>query len=294
MKARSFIITLFLIFFILSSCVSEKKRWNETKLENTIAAYELFLQKYTKGEFTDSASLVLEELYYKQAKSIDSIHVYENFLTKYPEGAYSDSVRLFIKLIDFKTTDSINTVEAFKKFIEKYPGDSLAEKSRLIIENFWIIKDIDYSVVSSISASNGWGTTTITPKKGYKLITLQANLSLDPNSNKTAKLSDITLSGRYKEGPNKNSLWSSKLLDFGLGGSSCSYYDINSMISGKMTIQNDAGYGIGFKKAGENSPGIFYIIKNNVPVCLAFSVPEIPDDYFYLTFEYRDFPIKNE
>lgn len=293
MKTRSVYILIFLIGLIFSSCVSEKKRWSETKLENSIAAYELFLEKYDEGEFSDSASLLLEELYYIEAKSIDSIHVYENFLTKYPEGIYSDSVRLFIKLIDYKTADSINTVEAYKNFIEKYPEDSLAEKSKLIIENFWIIKDIEYSVVSSVEASNGWGSTTFTPNKGYKLITLEANFSLDPNSNKTAKLTDIKLSGRYKDGPEKNTLWDVPLLLFGLGGDgSCSYFDSDAIIEGEITITNDAGYGIGFKKSSKNAPGLFYIMKNDVPVCLVFSVPEIPDDYFNLTFEYKDYPIK--
>jgi len=291
MKTRLLFIPVLLTGLAFFSCISENTRWNNTKLENTITAYELFLQKYADGEFADSASFLLEELYFKNAKSIDSINVYENFLIKYPEGPYADSAHLFIKLIDYKIADSLNTVEAFEEFINKYPGDSLAEKSKLIIDNFWIVTDIDYSIVNSIEAYCGISKTTIKAKAGH-IITLHGNFSVAANSNKKALLSDIKLSGRYKDDL-KGMNWESEVLAYGLNGTgSCSFYDNSCLITGEMTITVDAGYGIGFKRMKSGTPGEFSIIGNTVPICLAFRVPEIPDDFLYLTFEYRDFPIK--
>ncbi len=290
MKTKLFFIPLFIIFLIFYACVSENSRWNDTKLENTTEAYESFLEKFPEGVYADSASIILEGLYFNLAREADSIKNYENFLVKYPKGLYSDSARLCIKLIDYKIADSLNTVEAFEEFIDKYPGDSLAEKSKLIIDNFWIITDIDYSIVNSIEAYCGMSETTIKAKTGH-IITLHGNFSVAANSNKKAWLSDIKLSGRYKDDL-KGTNWESEVLAYGLNGTgSCSFYDNSCLITGEMTITVDAGYGIGFKRMKSGTPGEFYIIGNTVPICLAFRVPEIPDDFLYLTFEYRDFPI---
>jgi len=105
-------------------------------------------------------------------------------------------------------------------------------------------------------------------------------------------LSDIRLSGRYKD-KSKGTNWESEVLVFGLGDTGpCSFYDNECLIKGEMTITVDAGYGIGFKKKKKGDAGELYIIGNTVPICLAFIAPEIPNDYFYLSFEHRDFPIK--
>ena len=173
----------------------------------------------------------------------------------------------------------------------KYPDDSLAKKSQLIIDNFWIIKDINYSIVTEIKATCGMSKMAVTAEEGH-IITINGNFSVPPNTNKSIMLSDIKLSGGYSDETKKTS-WEFEPTAFGMGGKgSCSFYYEECIVKGAFSVEDLSGHGIKFDREKEGGPGELSIIGNIVPLCFAFPAPEIPNDYLYLTFEYRDFPIK--
>lgn len=73
------------------SCSSEGEDWGLAKSENTIAAYESFLELHPEGRYADSARAGIEESVWQTTLTDNSVDGYEAYLQHYANGKHADS-----------------------------------------------------------------------------------------------------------------------------------------------------------------------------------------------------------
>lgn len=84
------------ILFLLS-CNSDKEDWKKVVKENTIEAYQSYLEKHTDGEYIDSAKNYIEKLEYNSAINKKSIKHIEDFIKKYPKSIYLKNAKDYLE-----------------------------------------------------------------------------------------------------------------------------------------------------------------------------------------------------
>ena len=99
---------LITLMLILVSCASENSDWENTLTENSIDAYNTFIEKYPDGQFTSIACDSLISVEYKEIIKENTVKSYENFLLKYPNSKFSsemnDSLEYFAGNIIWKNS----------------------------------------------------------------------------------------------------------------------------------------------------------------------------------------------
>ena len=85
----------------VSGCSRQQSDWEKTRTANTTDAYELFLKKYAKGEFTAQAQARVKELYeerdWQKARDTDTLEGYQAFMKQYPEGKWTEEARIRVE-----------------------------------------------------------------------------------------------------------------------------------------------------------------------------------------------------
>lgn len=94
---KKLLVLAFLFFFVFFSCSPEKKDWKKAESENTIEAWEAFLERHPEGTLADEAKLRKEKISLEIAQSINTIPAYKEFLEKYPQGPMADKAQLKIE-----------------------------------------------------------------------------------------------------------------------------------------------------------------------------------------------------
>jgi len=94
-----FLIVAGLSFF---SCrLTEEQEYKKAEKENTIQAFEEFLKKYPKGEYSRSARGHLALLYFQRAAKEDTISAYEDYIARFPDSRLRpEAVRKLMKMLE--------------------------------------------------------------------------------------------------------------------------------------------------------------------------------------------------
>ncbi len=121
---------LFLIILavLIAGCASQESMFNKAKKDNSVEAYENFLQKYPDGEFSVQAKSQLAKLEYQQTKKINSIEAYEKYLEKYPDSEFSVQAKSQLAKLEYQQAKKINSIEAYEKYLEKYPDNEFSNE----------------------------------------------------------------------------------------------------------------------------------------------------------------------
>ncbi len=176
-----------LVAFIvtLASCSFEKRDWEKAESENTIQAYETFLEKYPKSTFADTARLKIEELEFNEAESKNTIEAYEAFLKKYPAGEHASKARILTEVLYFKKAESENTLKTFEDFLQRFPDGSLIDNAYRKMQELYYgfsIEVLSNRIENKMSGVDGrWEVKD--PAK-YKGVVLSARLNLLPKTKK--------------------------------------------------------------------------------------------------------------
>ena len=97
----------------VSGCSRQQSDWQKTRTANTTDAYELFLKKYPKGEFTAQAQARVKELYeerdWQKARDTDTLEGYQAFLKQYPEGKWTEEARIRVENFTLASAPSNTT-----------------------------------------------------------------------------------------------------------------------------------------------------------------------------------------
>ncbi len=138
---------LLILFFLIVSCNSKKKEWENTKQVNTIAAYEEYINSYPKAVYSDSARIIIEGIHYNIAVDSNTVTAYNNYLEKYPSGQFTDQVKEKLLDVEWENVKALNSLESYKEFISKYPESKFTESANKEISKIELIKRCPFLLV---------------------------------------------------------------------------------------------------------------------------------------------------
>lgn len=133
MFERKDIAVLFCLLFI-TGCATTKGDWQRAQGIHTIRAYQDFLQKYPKSEFTAEAKHKIEYLDWQMIKRSDTLESYEKFINKYPKSEFIAEAKTRMVALDWKKTQKQNTLPAYQHFLKKYPQNEFTAVANERIE----------------------------------------------------------------------------------------------------------------------------------------------------------------
>ncbi len=105
--------------------------------QNTIPAYQDYINKYPESFLISEAKENLTELEFERAVSLNTLEGYQTYIKKYPKSIHKEKVIKSIDdlaLEDFNQAKQMNTIKAFENFKNKYPHCSFAAKANLSIK----------------------------------------------------------------------------------------------------------------------------------------------------------------
>ena len=100
MNKKLLVLLLCCSFF---SCSNEREDWGIAESENTIAAYESFLELYPEGRYADSANAGIEELVWQRTVTDHSSDGYEAYLQHYANGKHAESANWSVAALTAST-----------------------------------------------------------------------------------------------------------------------------------------------------------------------------------------------
>lgn len=171
----------------LTSCSPEKSDFQKAKTENTIEAYEKFIEQYPNSKSKTEALAHIDLL---NAKSINLVEAYQSFLDKHHD--YSNKDEIF-QLIDFLKLKENNSITDCEKFLEKYPR-SIHKNDILELKEILSAKQSsDKNKLESFI--NNYPQSSYREQANFLLEILKKNpeiLALYLQANKLAKDGDLT------------------------------------------------------------------------------------------------------
>jgi len=173
--SKKILVPVFLCFFVFFSCSAEKKDWKNAESENTIAAYEAYLETYPQGKYADSAKAGIEELVWQSSLKENNINSYEAYLETYPQGKYADSAKAGIEELVWQSSLKENNINSYEGYLKTYPQGKYADSASKKINEIWLQAALNASketkeVILTTKASSG--ILSVIPYARNKLITI--------------------------------------------------------------------------------------------------------------------------
>lgn len=149
--------------------------------EDTIEAYEAFLEANPDSRWTMQANARLEDLYLQKARDEKSLEAYDAYLERFPEGALRKKALDEREEFLFDWAKSENSKEAYERFLAEYPkGDKKRRKAaeRMIAVHDYLpnvaLSDVKISQVNMAEDPkgelDGWGFAVDVTNNGDKAI----------------------------------------------------------------------------------------------------------------------------
>jgi outer membrane protein assembly factor BamD (BamD/ComL family) len=127
---------LSIMAFLLSGsgCATISADFESAGKIGSLEAYETFLKKHPKGEYSQKARKKIELARWETAKNQDNIEGYENFLAglslwKNYSGTFNNAAKSRIEELHYKDAQNIATVKAYSTFLDIYPQGKYTDKA---------------------------------------------------------------------------------------------------------------------------------------------------------------------
>lgn len=131
------IATLIVFTLFILNCQSIEDKWEKVKKENTIEAYQRFIETNPDNKFEYLAKHKIDSLRFTLVKDSNSVKSYKNFIKLYPNSYYYNEAQDSIVSLKFKKILNNSSIDSLRKFTKEYPTHSLAQKAdSLIIQMF--------------------------------------------------------------------------------------------------------------------------------------------------------------
>ena len=168
----AFSITALLIiagYFAITLYLSQKDTsdWEDAKKENTVAAYQKYLNLYPNGKYNSEAYNAQDEsLWYESIKS-NTVEDYEHYIAKYPNGKHI--LQAIDKWEDALWVYSKNTND-YRNYIAQYPGGKYINQINSLVNNLDISSNVNLvtpNKLKDISNNNGSNILTNLKSVGF-------------------------------------------------------------------------------------------------------------------------------
>ncbi len=115
-----------------SSENGDKSAWEKAQKENTLGAYDKYLEKFPKGEFSSKAKTEEAKLLINEAKTGNPIESFDKYNKRFPNGKNKN---LFDPLV-YNYILSQDSVELFDEYIKRFPdGQFSGQFEQSIFDN---------------------------------------------------------------------------------------------------------------------------------------------------------------
>lgn len=108
----------------------EKLEFESAKLNNTVTAYDYFLNKYPDGTYTKNIIDLWTTLEIRKAEEIQSIEEYKILLQTLENYSYGVKIRKNIEDREYTNALKKNTVIAFQSFLNKFPSSVYSAEAK--------------------------------------------------------------------------------------------------------------------------------------------------------------------
>ena len=170
MNSKNLTITAFLILSLLIGCSNPEDEFQKAKKENTVNAYESFINEYPANAKVDSARMLMRQLQqdslYQKALAENTIKGYEDFLILFPNSEKTDSVQSRIRAlrpaqgrwvgndIQFNVSADGNSITKLKSKLENSCSIIISARAAGFRQTFFFYKDIKIEGDSAFSFLN--------------------------------------------------------------------------------------------------------------------------------------------
>jgi SPOR domain len=121
-------VVLITLAAMLVACSSSESDWKKADAQNTVAAYQDFLQQHPNDAHAPQANQRIQSLQDDQAwadaQKANTSDSLQQYLQKYPSGAHATDAKTLIAGLDraaaWKVAQTANTESALQDFIQKY------------------------------------------------------------------------------------------------------------------------------------------------------------------------------
>jgi hypothetical protein len=135
---RKLITLLVAVLLMTSFLYSQTGKWEKTKKENTIEAYELFLKKHQKSIYNDEIQYCLDSLNWVNAIKLNNLREYSNYLTNFPNGQYKNIANIRVDSLTWRNSFLQNTVEDYSYYVTNFPnGHYIDDANTRLEEIYW-------------------------------------------------------------------------------------------------------------------------------------------------------------
>lgn len=109
---------LFLLIALLAAC----DNFDEVRKQNTIEAYESYIDQNPESRHLLEARTKLEGLMIERARSDKSLASYDAYLERFPKGAFARDAFTEREAYLWDWAEIENTIAAWDKYLEEYPS----------------------------------------------------------------------------------------------------------------------------------------------------------------------------
>ena len=122
----------------MAGCDRPEAAWEQAREQDTVAAYQEFLQQYPEApqvaEAEERIQTLRREERWEQVRQADTIEAYQEFLGQFPEGPQAEEARAAIeareRLSRWQMLEGSDDIAALREFAVRYDAHPLAGEAR--------------------------------------------------------------------------------------------------------------------------------------------------------------------
>jgi hypothetical protein len=135
---KSFLVLCVITAGALVACSSPNADWQKANQQNTVAAYQQFIQQHPNDARVEQArnriNALNDEQAWSTAQSTNSLDSYQQYLQQEPNGMHAadaqDKVTGLQQAAAWQTAQSSNTAAGYQDFLQKYPNAPQAAQAQ--------------------------------------------------------------------------------------------------------------------------------------------------------------------
>ncbi|MBA3563981.1 MAG: hypothetical protein H0W33_08230 [Gammaproteobacteria bacterium] len=140
MRATHYLIVAMLAGVLVAGCDRQPQAWEDASTEDTVAAYDAYLEDYPDGEHAAEARArrdsLAESQAWEEAQAADTPDAYEAYLADHESGPHAADARDLVAeasaASDWQEARSANTAEAYGAYARSHPDDARSAEARML------------------------------------------------------------------------------------------------------------------------------------------------------------------
>jgi SPOR domain len=126
----------------LVACSSAQQDWNKASGQNTLAAYQEFLNQHPNSDFAGQAqsriTALRDDQAWTQAQNTNTAEAFRQYLNSQPNGQHAaesrERITAFERADAWKAAEADGKAPALQAFLQKYPQGAEADQARARLE----------------------------------------------------------------------------------------------------------------------------------------------------------------